>query len=179
MISESARDERTDHLDHSVDVALIGSGGEFICALDPQRLDIFEECFFELRSEFREWNFRFSRATDRLVINVGDVHHAIHLVAAQLEMPLEQIFKDVGAKISDMRPAINGRSASVDFDRARGGVSRLEFFDLARVGVKELKSHVSIAVSSRAKRGTSHKNGALACSRKSSLRLRDGSLCSP
>jgi hypothetical protein len=56
-------------------------------------------------------------------------------------MALKQILEDVSAKISDMCPAVNGRSASVDADWARCRIARLEFFDLARVSVKEAQRH--------------------------------------
>jgi len=66
----------------------------------------------------------------------------MHLVTAQLEMALEQIFEDVGAEISDVRPAVNGWAACVDTDRTFGGIARFELFDLARVGVKKAQGYV-------------------------------------
>ena len=71
----------------------------------------------------------------------------MHLVTAQLEMTLEQIFKNVGPKISYVRPTINRRPASVDTDGAVDGVARLELFDLTRVRVK--KAHLSCRARSR------------------------------
>jgi len=47
-------------------------------------------------------NSSLTSAADRLVINVSDVHYATHLVTAQFEVPLEQIFEDIRTKISDM-----------------------------------------------------------------------------
>ncbi len=135
------------HLDHPVDVTLIGRGRKFIRALDPQRFDILEERLLEWRGKFRERNVRFAGAADRFVVHVGDVHHAMHFVTAQFEMPLKQIFEDIGAKISNVRPAVNGWPACVDADLAFGGIARFEFFDLARVGVK--KAHLSCRAKSR------------------------------
>ena len=89
MISEATRNERRDHFDHSVDVALVGRGGKLIGAFDPQCFDVLEERLLELLSKFSERNFRFARAVNRLVIHIGDVHDAMHLVTAQFEMPLE------------------------------------------------------------------------------------------
>jgi hypothetical protein len=77
------------------------------------------------------------RAADRLVVHIGDVHHSMYFVAAQLKVPLKQIFEDIRAKISNVRPAVNGRAARVHFDRTRRRIARLEFLNLARVGVKE------------------------------------------
>jgi len=54
---------------------------------------------------------------------------------------LKQIFEDVSAKISDVCAAVNGRSTGVHADCARCRIARLEFFDLARVSVKEAQRH--------------------------------------
>ena len=89
VIGEPFRDQRGDHVDHSVDVTLVGCGGIFVRALDAQRLRVFEKCFLELRSELSKWNASLVRAADRLVVHVGDVHHAMHSVTAQFEMPLK------------------------------------------------------------------------------------------
>src|SRR5713101_10031284 len=143
LICETSRDERADHLDHPVDVMLIGRSGKFVRALDPKCFDILEERLLEWRDKFRERDFRFSRATDRFVVHVGDVHDAMHLVSTQLEMSLEQIFEDIGPEISDVRPAVNGRPACVDADLAFGGIARLKFFNLARVSIKKAQWHYS------------------------------------
>src|SRR6266478_7163222 len=121
----------------------------------------------EWLSEFRERNLRFARTANRFVVHVRDVHDAVDFVTAQLEMTLQQIFENIGAKISNMRAAVNGRPTSVDVDlvrqpdglvpwRARSGVAGLELFELSRVGVKETNRHLK-AVSFRAERGTSHR----------------------
>jgi hypothetical protein len=58
-------------------------------------------------------------------------------------MALKQIFKNVGPKISYVRPTINGRPASVDTDGAVDWVARFELFDLTRVRVKKAQRHIS------------------------------------
>jgi hypothetical protein len=65
----------------------------------------------------------------------------MHFVVAQLQVPLKQIFKDVGAKISNMCPAVNRRPACVHFDWTRRRIAQLNFLNFARVGIKEAKSH--------------------------------------
>src|SRR5438552_19171912 len=102
LISEAARDEGGDHLNHLFDVTLFGSGGKLICPFDPQCFDILEERFFKLRSRFCERNSSLTSAADRLVINVSDVHDASHFVTAQFEVSLEQIFEDIPTQISYM-----------------------------------------------------------------------------
>src|SRR6266404_7366342 len=107
----------------------------------------------EWLSEFRERNLRFARTVNRFVVHIRDVHDAVDFVAAQLEVTLQQIFENIGAKISNMRAAVNGRPTSVDVDlvrgpaglvswRARSGVARFELFALSRIGVKEANRHL-------------------------------------
>src|SRR4029434_8258184 len=114
LISQAACDKLADHVDHPVDVTLVGGSGEFICAFDPQHFSIFKECLFELLGEFRQRHLFCARAANRLVIPIGDVHPPMHLVTAQLQMALKQIFEDVSAKISDVCAAVDSWSASVD-----------------------------------------------------------------
>src|SRR5581483_685675 len=82
LISETPRDEYADHLDHPIDVTLVCGRGKFISSLDSQCLGVFEECPFELLGKFCEWHIGFARPADRLVIDVGDIHHSMDLVAA-------------------------------------------------------------------------------------------------
>jgi hypothetical protein len=53
------------------------------------------------------------------------------LVIAQFEMPLEQVLENVSAKISDVRAAVNRRTAGVHFHRATRRIDRLKFFERA------------------------------------------------
>ena len=57
-------------------------------------------------------------------------------------MPLEQILENVGAKISDVRAAVDRRPAGVHLHRATGRIERPELFELAGVGVEETQRHV-------------------------------------
>ena len=142
LISEAFRNECADHRDHLVDVALVGRTRKFVGTFDPQGFGVFEERLFELLGEFYERNASLARAANRLVIHIGDVHHPMYLVTAQLQMALEQVFKDIGAEVSDVRAAVNGRPASVDTDGAFGRIARFELFDLTRVRVKKAHCHV-------------------------------------
>jgi len=122
---------------------------EFIRSFDPQCFDIFEERFFKLRGGFCERNSSLAGCANRFVINVSDVHDAMHFVTAQLKVPLEQILEDIRAEISDMSAAVDRWPAGVDVDLASGCVARLEILDLPRVGIKEPQRHVYLVVSSR------------------------------
>ena len=112
-----------------------------ISALDSKRIQILEECLLEWRSEFRQRNAGAPRALNRLVVDVRDVHHAMHLEPAQLEMPLEQIFENVSAEISDVRVAVDRRSAGVHLHFASRRIERMKFLERAGVGVEESKRH--------------------------------------
>src|SRR6266516_3867176 len=147
LISEAFRNECADHRDHLVDVALVGRARKFVGMFDPQGFGVFEERLFELLGEFYERTASLARAANRLVIHIGDVHHPKHLVTAKLKMQLKQIFKDIGAKISNVRPAVNSRATSVDLDGARSRIEWLEFFEFTRVGIE--KTHLSCRAKAR------------------------------
>src|ERR1043166_4634675 len=141
LISQAARDERSDHRNHPVDVLLIGGGGEVVCPFDPQSFDVVKKCLLERRSKFLERNFSFACAADRFVVHIGDVHDAMDFVTAQFEMTLQEVFEDVSAKVANVRAAVNRRPAGVDVDLAVLYIARLKFFELARVGFKKTQRH--------------------------------------
>ena len=141
LVGEVARDQLLDHRDHRRDETLLGRGGKSIGPLDLERVDILEKRILERRGEFAQRKIRRAAAADRLVVDVGQVHHPFDREPALFEMPLEQILENVGAKISDVRVAVNRRPAGVHLDRASRRIERLEFLDLARVGVEETKRH--------------------------------------
>ena len=144
LISEAFGDERADHLDHPVDVTLVGGTGKFVSAFDPQRFGVFEERLFELLGKFGQRHVGFARAADRFVVNIGNVHHAMHLIASQLEVPLEQIFEHVCAEISNMRPAVNRRPAGIHPDGTHRGIARLQLLNFPRVGVEKSQRHTQV-----------------------------------
>ena len=52
--------------------------------------------------------------SDRLVIDIGEVHHAADRKAALLQMTLEKIFEDVSAEVADVGIRVDGRTAGVE-----------------------------------------------------------------
>src|SRR4051812_49787705 len=66
----------------------------------------------------------------------------MHLVAAQFQMPLEQIFENVRSEISNVCAAINGRPARIHSDWTRSRIAWLELLNFPRIGVKKLQRHV-------------------------------------
>ncbi len=140
LICKPLRNQRADHLDHSVDVSLVSCSRIFVRAFDAQRIRVFEKRLLELFGEFSQRHASFARATNRLIVHIGDVRHAMHLVTAHFQVPLEQILEDVRTKISNVRAAVNSRPACVHLDESHG-IARVELFDLARVRVKEAQRH--------------------------------------
>jgi hypothetical protein len=65
----------------------------------------------------------------------------MHFVTTQLKMALQQIFENVGAKISDVRAAVNRWAARIDADVVRRRIPRPEFLNLSRVGIKKTECH--------------------------------------
>ena len=110
--------------------------------LNSKRVEIFEECLLEWRREIGKRNPGFASTANRFIIHVGDVHDAVHLIAAQFEMSLQQVLEDISAEVSDVRATVNSRSACVDADLAGSWIARLELFELPRVGVKETQRHL-------------------------------------
>jgi hypothetical protein len=141
LIGQPTLNERRDHLDHLLDLAQVSCFRKRIRAFDSQRVEIVEECFLERRREFGQRNTSLPRAPNRLVVHVRDVHHATHLVITQLQMPLQQVFEQIRPEIPDVRVAINRWSAGVHLHSAPGGIERLEFLELARVGVEKTNRH--------------------------------------
>ena len=134
LIGQVARDQFRDHRNHARYILRVGRGREFIRPLDAQRFQVVKKRAFKLRGELCQRDSGFTTTADRLIIHVGEIHYPLNLVTAGLEMSLQQIFEDVGAKISDVRVTVNRRSAGVHLYRGR--FQRREFFDLARVGIE-------------------------------------------
>ena len=120
---------------------MVGRCRIFVRALDTQCVGVFEEGLFELFCELLQRNAGLARAAYGLVLHIRDIHHAMHFVAAQFQVPLKQIFEDVSAEISNVCSAVNSRAARVHSDWSRRRIAWLEFLNLARVGIKEAKSH--------------------------------------
>ena len=141
LICEIAFNQLGDHLDHAREIVRLGRARIFIGAFDPQSVEIFKKSALERFGESVQRNFRLPRPANGFVIDIGDVHHPMHFEAAHFEVPLQQIFENVGAKISNVRVAINRRSAGVHRDIRR--VTRGELLQRAGVSVEEMESHLS------------------------------------
>ena len=66
----------------------------------------------------------FSRTGDRLVVDVGDVHDLVHLVAQIAQAAPQDVFEDKGSQVADVGVVVDGGAAGVELDLPR--LERLE-----------------------------------------------------
>ena len=59
----------------------------------------------------------------------------------QLEVTLQEVFKNVGPEITDVSAAVDGRSAGVHRHLASALVEWAELLQLSRIGIKEAQRH--------------------------------------
>ena len=78
-------------------------------------------------------------AADDLVVDVGDVHHPGHRVAAPAQVADEQVGEQERAEVADVGRSVDGRAARVDTDPV--GAQRLERAGLARQRVVQAEAH--------------------------------------
>ncbi len=98
----------------------------------------------EARSKFWERFASRSAVSDGFVIDVRQIHHAIDLKAARLQMALQQVFEQKRSEIADVRVRIDGRSAGVHLHVFSRWIDWPEWFNRARVGIIEL-NHAGFA----------------------------------
>jgi hypothetical protein len=104
-------------------------------------LQIFEKGGLELRGKLTQRQSGFPATADRLVVHVCEIHHALDLEAARLEVPLEQVLEDVSAEVADVRVIIDRGSAGVHRHAFPRGIERDEFLERARVAIEEAERH--------------------------------------
>src|SRR5688572_14124763 len=109
-IRVAAREETLDEVDHLRDV--VRGRRDDVRLLDPQLRAVLEKCRGVRGGVLADADSLLCRFSNDLVVDVGDVHHMDELPLA-LEMPTQNIFKNVGAEVSDMREIVHGRPACV------------------------------------------------------------------
>ena len=106
--------EGRDHFHHVRNVFGGGGLGKMIRPFNAERVEILEERLLERSREVRQWQPAVLAPPDRLVIDIRQVHHALDLQPPILEMPLQEILKNIGAEISNMGEIVNGRPTGVE-----------------------------------------------------------------
>ena len=137
LVGHALFDQLRDKVDHFRD--MIGRGGIDFGRLDVELLQVGEE---RVLVRFRVVGKRHAGgvgAADRLVVDVGEVHHLTNLHAVELHNATQHILEGVGAEIADMGEVIDRRSAGVQTDRVVG--ERRERFHPARERIEDLHFH--------------------------------------
>src|SRR5215469_9403837 len=88
LISDLLFYQEIDHRDHFGDVFRVGGGGIDVSVFNPQSTHVLEEGSREFFGELGQRNIGSAAVTDRFIVNVGDIHHAINGIAPGFEMPL-------------------------------------------------------------------------------------------
>jgi hypothetical protein len=63
---------------------------------------------------------------DGLIIDIREVHDALDTVAANLQVALEEIFKNVCAEVSDVGEIVNSWATGIHLDASPFGVQGFE-----------------------------------------------------
>jgi len=111
--------------------------------LDPERSEIFQKRELKFLGEFREGNFGLVASSNRFVIDVSEIEHAVNYVTPGFQMPMKQVFENVGSKIPDVRERIYSRAAGVHLHDFASRVQGLKDFNLASERVEKLNRHAS------------------------------------
>ena len=106
----------------TIDGNVIGRVRRPLGDFDVERLRVLEECLAEDRGEFLQRQILLARAADRLVVDVGELHDVIDLIAEMFQRAAQQIDRDVGAEIADVPVIVDGRPADVERDALAGGM---------------------------------------------------------
>jgi hypothetical protein len=100
-------------------------------ALYPKRVEVCEKGVLELLGKFSQRNLAALATGDGLIIDVREVHDALDVVATDLQVALEKIFKNVRAKVSDVGKIVNSWATGIHLDAPPFGVQRFEEFESA------------------------------------------------
>jgi len=122
------------HLRHVV------GGARFVGrALDAQRVGVLVQGLDHARGQAADGFAVVQRAGNDLVVDVGDVAHVGHAVAAGLEPALHHVESQHGARVPEVAQVINRHAADVEAHMA--GLQRLEGFEAARERVVDAQGH--------------------------------------
>jgi hypothetical protein len=123
-----------DELDHVVD--MVGGSDPVFRRFDAEDAAIVEKGLHEFLGVVANGQARGGGVGDDAVVDVGEVHDVMHFEAAELEEAAENVLKDEGAVIADVRVVVDRGAASVHADFA--GLLRDEGLGLAGEGVVEV-----------------------------------------
>jgi hypothetical protein len=106
---------------------------------DAELVEVVEEVVDERLRVVVQRHALAQRAADRLVVHVGEVHHELHLVAAELQVAAQEVREEERPHVADVRRGVHRGAAGVHPDLA--GLQGDELFFAARQGVVEADRH--------------------------------------
>ena len=80
---------------------------------------------------------------NHLVVDIGEILHELHLIAAVFKVAAQQVEHDERARVADVEIVVHGRAAGIHFDLARGDRDKLLF--LTGQGVEQFHSFISFS----------------------------------
>jgi hypothetical protein len=144
LVSGALSFEVRDHLDHPLDITILGGSRVMACRSDSECRDVFEESLFINLREISQWPTRLSGVSDGLVVDIGQVHDSKHIVSARFEMSLEQILKEVRPEVANMGVVVDCWSARVHADNASIRIEGDKNFRAAGQSVEKFESHQAL-----------------------------------
>ncbi len=130
--------QRLDQLGHLIDI--VGRPGVVLGPLDPQSVEVFEECLDIPVCELPQGQPDLVGTSNRLVVDVGQVHHLGHAPAEELECPSEDVLEEKGPQIPDVGKVINRGTAGIETGMTL--LETLERFKPPSQGVVEMQTNV-------------------------------------
>ena len=110
--------------------------------INTKSFQIVQKGGFKFTGEFAQGGFVFADTFDDFVLHVSDVHDVLDGVAGKFERAADEIGKDKGAPVADVRVVIYGGAAAVEADVFTGGVKRGELLHGARQCIEEFQGHL-------------------------------------
>ena len=106
--------ERRHHVRHRAQVRLVGRARHLLDFFEAQRPHVLAERRDVLVRVRAQVHPGFLRAVDRAVVDVREVHHLPHAIAAQVfQRPAQHVEADEGAEIADVTARVHGQAARV------------------------------------------------------------------
>ncbi len=116
-VGMAALAERVDHVGHRLQVLIVGGARRVFDRLDAERQRVLAKRGDVLIGVLAQRQARLRRADDGLVVDVGEVHDVVHLVAGDvLQRAAQHVHADEGAEVADVPARVDRQAARVHAD---------------------------------------------------------------
>ena len=105
--------------------------------------DVFEKCLGVDGGVLADGFVLGGGVADDFILDVGDVHHVVELIAARAQPAAQNVLKGEGAQVADVDVIVDRRPAGVHSDHV--SVKRSEGLHLLRKSVVETQGHRGIS----------------------------------